>query len=118
LACGKSLVQFDGREFTVYPSPLTGERDFILCLELDDRGNIWLGTKLSGLFKFTPTEGSFLRFANSPTSIATVLDENNNLVVLSTDSKLSVDFQLPEASNVSLSVFDLHGSLSVFSNIR
>ena len=72
LACNKYLVRFDGREFISYTNPLlqeSGERDFILCLEPDDRGNIWLGTKLSGLFKFTQTRGSFQRISESPTSI-------------------------------------------------
>ncbi|MDR3129195.1 MAG: T9SS type A sorting domain-containing protein [Tannerellaceae bacterium] len=69
LACNKYLVRFDGREFTDYTIPLLQESnqgDFILCLELDDRGNIWVGTKLNGLFKFTPSQESFQRILKSP----------------------------------------------------
>ncbi|GHT58642.1 hypothetical protein AGMMS50239_03570 [Bacteroidia bacterium] len=112
LACNKYLVRFDGHEFTSYTNPLLlekNERDFILCLELDERDNIWLGTKLSGLFKFIPAQRSFLRISQSPTSIETVSGENENFLIRSTDSKVSVNFLLTAAGKVSLSVFDLQG---------
>jgi ligand-binding sensor domain-containing protein len=114
LACNKYLVRFDGRELTVYPSPLVEENNimnFITCLEFDDAGNIWFGTKLSGLFKFTPTPESFLRVLNSPTAIKTISgrEVDNEFSVRSTDSKLSVDFRLTGAARVSLSVLDLQG---------
>jgi ligand-binding sensor domain-containing protein len=45
----------------------------------------------------------------TPTSIEYISDGNNNLIVRGIDSKLSVDFVLTDAANISLSVFDLQG---------
>jgi ligand-binding sensor domain-containing protein len=113
LASNKYLVRFDGREFTSYPSPLVQEnnrQDFIYCIELDEGGNIWLGTKLSGLFKFTQAQGIF-HSVSTPTAIQTVTGKNtdNDFSVHSTGSELSIHFQLTDAAKVSLSVFDLQG---------
>jgi ligand-binding sensor domain-containing protein len=113
LACNKYLVRFDGTEFTTYQIPpleANNPQDFILCIEPDDRGNIWLGTKLSGLFKFTPAQGTF-RSVSSTTAIQAVSDENaaDKLIVRSAGSEVSVHFLLTDAAKVSLSVFDLQG---------
>jgi ligand-binding sensor domain-containing protein len=114
LACDQHLVRFDGREFTAYPSPLVEENNimnFITCLEFDDRGNIWFGTKLSGLFKFTPVRENFRQVLNATTDIKTVAGNNagNNFFIHGTGSELSVDFLLTDAAGVSLSVFNLQG---------
>lgn len=114
LACYQHLVRFDGREFTVYPSPLVEKNnpmDAILCMEPDDIGNIWLGTKLSGLFKFTPAQETFLRVSHSPTGIQTISGKNadEGLLVRTADSELSVNLLLAGAARVSLTVSDLQG---------
>jgi ligand-binding sensor domain-containing protein len=82
LACSKYLIRFDGHEFTRYTNPLLqegDERDFISCLEPDDSGNIWLGTKLSGLFKFTQTQESFQPILKSATGIVQSVRSTSNL---------------------------------------
>jgi ligand-binding sensor domain-containing protein len=114
LACNKYLVQFDGNNFTNYPVPelqKTNERDFISSLELDDDGNVWLGTKQSGLFKFTRSEESF-RSVSNPTAIPTVAGKNTDagFFVRTADSGLSVGLLLAGAAKVSLTVSDLRGS--------
>lgn len=130
LACGRYLVRFDGRnEFAVYqipppaqenkerdpvsskPLPENNEISTILCLEFDDRGNIWFGTESSGLFKFTQVQESFRQVLNSPTSIQAVSGKkaNSDLFVCGAGSELSVDFLLNDAAKISLSVFDMQG---------
>lgn len=123
LACGKYLVRFDSNKFTNYTSPLlqenidstssgsTNGRDFIYCLELDDNGNIWIGTKSSGLFKFTQAQETFLRVSHSPTGIQTISGKNTDdgLLVRTADSELSVNLLLAGAARVSLTVSDLQG---------
>jgi ligand-binding sensor domain-containing protein len=69
LACYQHIVLFDGRKFAVYPSPLVEENNimnFISCLEFDNHGNIWFGTKLSGLHRFTPVQENFRQVLNLP----------------------------------------------------
>ena len=55
LACGCSLVKFDGKDFTTYRTeliePMNG-MNFILTVMPDEDGTVWIGTKRQGLFKF------------------------------------------------------------------
>ncbi len=55
LACGCSLVKFDGKDFTTFQTeliePMNG-MNFILTVMPDEDGTVWVGTKRQGLFKF------------------------------------------------------------------
>jgi ligand-binding sensor domain-containing protein len=115
LACYQHLVRFDGNEFISYTSPLIQENndlDFISCLELDDDGTIWLGAKVSGLFKFTQAQGHLQPVSYTVTAIPAVSGKNANgeLLVRSVNSELSVGLFLPDnTAKVSLMVSDLQG---------
>ena len=56
LACGCSLVKFDGKDFTTYQTeliePMNG-MNFILTVMPDEDGTVWVGTKRQGLLKFS-----------------------------------------------------------------
>jgi ligand-binding sensor domain-containing protein len=74
LASGKYLVKFDSNVFTNYGTPLdTGnEQDFIVSLEFDSAGDIWIGSKLSGLFKLAPVVGRILSARREPPTFGTL----------------------------------------------
>ncbi|MDR0680840.1 MAG: hypothetical protein LBG15_03155 [Dysgonamonadaceae bacterium] len=115
LAAGKYLVRFDGENFTSYETPLLEEVDpagqnFILCLNIDPKNNIWLGTKRSGLFKFT--QGTFrqvLKISDTETGIKETENKNQEMKIRNTGSGISFDLSLTEKATVSLSVFDMSG---------
>ncbi len=53
LACGRQLIKFDGTTFTSFTPPLISDNDWICRIEFDPEGNTWLGTRNSGLIKFS-----------------------------------------------------------------
>ena len=68
LACGCSLVKYDGKQFTTYRTDLISENksNFISKVIPEDDGTVWVGTKWQGLFKFAG--GTFAAVNINPTS--------------------------------------------------
>jgi hypothetical protein len=115
LAVGKYLVRFDGENFTSYETPLLEEadptnQDFILCLNVDSKGVIWLGTKKSCLFKFTQEKFTqALKVPDVATGIKATENKKPEINLRNTGSGISLNLSLTEKAAVLLSVFDLGG---------
>jgi ligand-binding sensor domain-containing protein len=115
LAIGKYLVRFDGENFTSYETPLLEEadptnQDFVLCLNVDSKGAIWLGTKKSGLFKFTQEKFTqALKVTDVATGIKATENKKPEISLRNTGSGISLHLSLTKKATVSLSVFDLGG---------
>lgn len=88
LACGCSLVKFDGKDFTIYQTdliePMNG-MNYILTIMPDENGTVWVGTKRQGLFKFA--NGTFTNVDINSVSALTdnymgfsmCIDKNGNI---------------------------------------
>ncbi len=74
MICGWNLVKFDGENFISYEIPVInqGNLNYIFCIEPDNDGNIWIGTRKDGLIKYAPglpLRKIDLRSSGSQTSI-------------------------------------------------
>ena len=70
LACGCSLVKYDGQQFTTYPTDQIKDDGYNIITHVlpDTDGTIWIGTKRQGLFNFSQGEFTAVNIEN-PSSI-------------------------------------------------
>ena len=83
------LNRYDGYTFKIYKNSISDPNslsfNFIEALELDSKGNIWIGTRGGGLSKFDPVVERFQQFKHdgkSPNSVA-----NDRVRAIKEDSK-------------------------------
>ncbi len=100
MANGLNLIKFNGNKFNKYEVPLLNNHpqlyDLIFCIEPDNEGNVWIGTRTGGLFKFTP-EGECLEISLKSSLAPTGIDQ----------LKLNTDTSIPER----IEVYDISGKL-------
>jgi ligand-binding sensor domain-containing protein len=131
LACGKQLVKFDGTDFTTHNTSLiTGDdNNFIYCLEPEDNGTVWIGTRRNGLIKFSNGTFRQINLGNSPllsNDIAYSLDIDEdynvrfgtkyNLVTIDKNNRWSSSYE--NIGNMTTDRFRINGIASDLSGNR
>ena len=69
LACQRSLVKFDGKDFIAYQTGLIESMGDMNCMTYvlpEEDGTVWVGTKKQGLFKFANGEFTPVDIAPAP----------------------------------------------------
>lgn len=83
------LIRFDGFNFKVYKHQVGNENslsnNIVRALEIDEFGNIWIGTQSGGLNKLNPLTGKFTSYKHSKENQNSL--SNNNVGVLHSDKK-------------------------------
>ena len=59
LATSDGLARYDGTGFQVWRGEQGLSDSFLWSLDIDSRGQVWLGTALAGLVRYDPATGSF-----------------------------------------------------------
>jgi len=78
------LYKYDGYKFTPYrhdPSdPNSISSNWVMCLQIDSSGALWIGTRGGGLNRFNPVIERFTRFMHDETNRNSLCD--NNIICL------------------------------------
>ena len=88
LATSNGLYKYDGYQYTAFRNqslnPNSAATNNIECVTIDKAGNIWLGTRPSGLDRLDPATGIFTHFRHNknPGSLA-----NDSVTIVMQDSK-------------------------------
>lgn len=90
------LIKYDGETFTNFRVPLTNKQSWLTCIEADNDGNIWIGTRHEGIYKFKDEVFSYVDINDSPLltndiSFCADVDKEDNVWIGTAYNLIKVD---------------------------